>query len=361
MLNHLIMTYNAIGLMSGTSLDGLDIVYVEISYRSKWNFKIKKAQTIKYDEFWGDKLLAANHIKGFELIQLNKDFGTYIGLKINTFIEENKIERKKIDLISSHGHTVFHQPKNGFTYQIGCGLEISRITKIKTICDFRSLDVAHGGQGAPLVPIGDIHLFGNHKYCLNIGGIANISFDKNNKRIAGDIDFANINSNFLAKSLGFEMDVNGRLAEEGKLNNELLQKLSEISFYDEKFPKSLGVEDYHKWYKPILDDFNIKVQDKLHTTGFHLCSNIKKIIDRGNSYDLLITGGGAFNKFWLNTLIKMGINIVIPKKEIIDYKEALIFAFLGVLYVRNEVNTLSSVTGASKDLKSGILYDPKNF
>ena len=355
------MTYNAIGLMSGTSLDGLDIVYVEISYRSKWNFKIKKAQTIKYDEFWGNKLLAANHIKGLALIQLNKDFGTYVGSKINTFIEENKIERKKIDLISSHGHTVFHQPKNGFTYQIGCGLEISRITKIKTICDFRSLDVAHGGQGAPLVPIGDLHLFSNHKYCLNIGGIANISFDKNNKRIAGDIDFANINSNFLAKSLGFEMDENGRLAEEGKLNNELLQKLSEISFYNEKFPKSLGIEDYYKWYKPILDDFNIKVQDKLHTTGFHLCSNIKKIINGGNSFDLLITGGGAFNKFWLSTLTKMGINIVIPEKEIINYKEALIFAFLGVLYVRNEVNTLSSVTGASKDLKSGILYDPKNF
>lgn len=355
------MTYNTIGIMSGTSLDGLDIVYVEISYSSKWNFKIKKAQTIKYNELWGGKLVAANQIQGLSLIQLNKDFGTYIGLKINTFIEENKIERKKIDLISSHGHTVFHQPKNGFTYQIGCGLEISKITKIKTVCDFRSLDISFGGQGAPLVPIGDLHLFSNHKYCLNIGGIANISFEKCNKRIAGDIDFANINSNLLAKSLGFEMDENGRLAESGKLNNELLQKLGEISFYNKKFPKSLGIEEYHQWYKPILDDFNIKVHDKLHTTGYHLCSNIKKIIETENSLDLFITGGGAYNKFWLNTLTKMGINIIIPEKEIIDYKEALIFAFLGVLYVRNEVNTLSSVTGASKDLKSGILYDPKNF
>jgi len=355
------LIYNTIGVMSGTSLDGIDIVYAGFYYEKNWEYKVKKGTTFPYDNVWKDKLSKASLLSGLEIIRLHKDFGLLLAEKINMFIEKHGINNNKIDLIASHGHTVFHQPENKITLQIGCGLEISRITKIKTVCDFRSLDVAHGGQGAPLVPIGDLHLFNNYKYCLNIGGIANISFDSNNKRIAGDIDFANINSNLLANSLGFEMDENGRLAESGKLNNELLQKLSEISFYSEKFPKSLGIEDYYKWYKPVLDNFNIKIQDKLHTTGFHLCSNIKKIVDRKNYLNLLITGGGVFNKFWINTLIKMDVNIVIPKKEIIDFKEALIFAFLGVLRVRNEINTLASVTGATKDLISGILYDPKKF
>jgi len=157
------------------------------------------------------------------------------------------------------------------------------------------------------------------------------------------------------------MDKDGELAKKGSLNIELLNKLNEITFYKKNFPKSLGIEDYHKWYKPVLDDFNIPIQDQLHTTGIHLCNNIFKLIEKDDFNEMLITGGGAHNKFWIHSLNKMGINIKLPSKEIIEFKEALIFAFLGVLYLNNEVNTLASVTGASKNLKSGTLYDPKNF
>jgi anhydro-N-acetylmuramic acid kinase len=352
---------NTIGLMSGTSLDGLDIVYVEISYNSNWSYKIKEAQTIKYSNKWIKKLTVANQLNGFELIKIHKEYGILLAQIINKFITDRQIPKNDIDVISSHGHTVFHQPNKRFSYQIGCGIEISSKTNIKTICDFRSLDIAHGGEGAPLVPIGDLHLFKDYKYCLNIGGIANISYTNNSKRIAGDIDFANINSNRLANQLDLSMDRDGELAKKGSLNIELLNKLNEITFYKKNFPRSLGIEDYHKWYKPVLDDFNIPIQDQLHTTGIHLCNNIFKLIEKDDFNEILITGGGAHNKFWIHSLNKMGINIKLPSKEIIEFKEALIFAFLGVLYLNNEVNTLASVTGASKNLKSGTLYDPKNF
>jgi len=355
------LNYNTIGIMSGTSLDGIDVVYVEFSYEKNWNFNIKKATTFPFDNLWADKLSSANKLSRLKITQLHKDFGLLLAEKVNFFINEYGINKNKIDLIASHGHTVFHQPENKITLQIGCGIEISKKTNVKTVCDFRSLDVAHGGQGAPLVPIGDLLLFSSHEYCLNIGGIANISFDEENRRIAGDIDFANINSNCLSKKLGFKWDENGNLARQGRLNKSLLEKLNQLSFYKSDFPKSLGIEDYFRWYEPVIDDFNISILDKLHTTGIHLCKNIKKVLGNGINTNLLVTGGGAYNSFWIENLSKQGVNTVIPSKEIIEFKEALIFAFLGVLRVRNEINTLASVTGATKDLISGILYDPKKF
>lgn len=353
--------YNTIGLMSGTSLDGLDIVYVELKFDLYWHYKILEAKTISYSSEWINKLSNANNFSGIELIKLNKDYGNYLGNQVNNFISKYSINKNEIDLISSHGHTIFHQPQLRFTYQIGCGIEISTKTNIKTICDFRSLDLAHGGQGAPLVPIGDLNLFSEYKYCLNLGGIANISFDKNDQRVAGDIDFANINSNNLAKKLGFSMDENGGLANKGILNESLLKELKENNFYALSFPKSLAIEDYHNWYQPILNKYNISIYDQLHTTGIHLCQNIKKLLPKSNKQQLLITGGGAYNSFWTNNLKKMGLDVILPDDQTIQFKEALIFSFLGVLYLKKEVNTLSSVTGAKKDLKSGTLYDPKNF
>mgnify|MGYP005696320221 CR=1 FL=1 len=353
--------YNTIGVMSGTSLDGLDIVYVQIIKDKKWSYDLKCAKTYSYNKRWFKNLSEAPTLKGLKLIELNIKFGQFVGSKINDFIEVNKINKKEINLISSHGHTVFHQPRKGFTYQIGCGKEISITTNITSVSDFRSLDVAHGGQGAPLVPIGDLFLFSDYEYCLNIGGIANVSYDSKKKRIAGDIDFANINSNYLSKRLGYPMDENGNLAMNGEFNELLFNELKNCSFYKESFPKSLGIEDYLSWYEPILKKFNISVNNQLHTTGILLCENIKKLIEHKEKNKLLITGGGAFNSFWIQTLKSMGIKLILPDKATIEYKEAIIFSFLGVLKFTNQVNTLCSVTGAKKDLKSGIVFNPKNF
>ena len=353
--------YNTIGIMSGTSLDGLDIVYVKIYFDNVWKHDILSAKTYSYNKKWRIKLANAKELSALELINLNSDYGIFIGDKINAFINENNINKDKIDLISSHGHTIFHQPEKGFTYQIGCGAQISTVTKIKTICDFRSLDVAHGGQGAPLVPIGDLHLFNEYEYCLNLGGIANISYNENGNRIAADIDFANITSNTLAKKLGFQMDENGHIAQSGNINQPLLNELGKNTFYKKKFPKSLAIEDYNRWYEPIINGHDISIEDKLHTAGFQMCQNITNLINTKINHRVLVTGGGAYNSFWIKTMKKMGVNIILPSQLIIEYKEALIFAFLGVLKIRNQVNTLSSVTGASKDLVSGIIYDSKNF
>ena len=353
--------YNTIGVMSGTSLDGLDIVYVQIIKNEKWSYHLKFAKTYSYNKSWLKKLSEASTLKGLDLIELNIKFGQFIGSKINEFIKHNKINIKEINLISSHGHTVFHQPKKGFTYQIGCGKEISISTNITSVSDFRSLDVAHGGQGAPLVPIGDLFLFNEYSYCLNVGGIANISYDCNKKRIAGDIDFANINSNSLSKKLGHKMDKNGKFAKGGEFNEQLFNELRNCNYYQQSFPKSLGIEDYFSWYEPILKKHNISIKDQLHTSGILLCENIKKLIESKGRNKLLITGGGAFNSFWIQTLKSMGIIVVLPEKETIEYKEAIIFAFLGVLKSNNQVNTLSSVTGAKRDLKSGIVFNPENF
>ncbi len=361
MLSYFMIIYNTIGVMSGTSLDGLDIVYVQIIKDKKWSYQLKFAKTYSYNKSWLKKLSEASILQGLNLIELNIKFGQFIGSKINDFIKENKINKKEINLISSHGHTVYHQPKKGFTYQIGCGKEISIITNITSVSDFRSLDVAHGGQGAPLVPIGDLFLFNDYEYCLNIGGIANISYDSNKKRIAGDIDFANINSNRLSRKLGHTMDENGNLAMGGEFNEPLFNELRNCIYYQQTFPKSLGIEDYFSWYEPILKKHNISINDQLHTAGILLCENIKKLIESKEKNKLLITGGGAFNSFWIQTLKSMKIKVVLPEKATIDYKEAIIFAFLGLLKLNNQVNTLCSVTGAKKDLKSGIVFNPKNF
>ena len=353
--------YNTLGLMSGTSLDGLDIVHVLFKHGKTWEFDIINAKTYSYSEKWVKKLNNITELNGEKLIELHTNYGKHIGSKVNEFIVEQDISRKNIDLLSSHGHTAFHQPKKGFTFQLGNGADIYATTNIKTICDFRSIDVAFGGQGAPLVPIGDQLLFNKYEACLNIGGIANISFNTSKGRIAGDIDFANIFSNRLAKKLEHEFDQDGHLANAGELNTALLTDLRQLAYYSKSFPKSLGIEDYLQWYKPILSNHNISINDQLHTCGYHLCENIASMVKENKvNNKVLCTGGGIKNLFWKKTLQKMGVNIIVPEKTTIDYKEALIFAFLGVLKVENKNNILSSVTGGEKNLITGIIYNSEN-
>ena len=348
--------YNAVGIMSGTSLDGLDIIYCKLILNNKWEYEIVKSQTIPFNDSWKNKLTNAHLLKSRDFIFLDHEFGKYIGEKINEFISENNIDKKKIDLVSSHGHTIFHEPQNGFTYQIGNGNQICGTTKIKTVSDFRTLNVAFGGQGAPLVPVGDQLLFGNYDACLNLGGIANISYSKKEKTIAGDINFANMYSNYLAEKINQPYDENGEIAKNGKINKELLIQLNDLNFYKKTFPKSLSIEDFKNWYKPILDKNNCSVYDKLHTCGIHLAKTVKEILKKDEK--LLITGGGTYNEFWIKQFKDLKIDLVIPNTTLIEFKEALIFAFLGVLKIRNEVNSLASVTGSSKNLKTGIIHTP---
>lgn len=346
-----------IGLMSGTSLDGIDIVNVSFKKDSEWSYEIIHSECHEYSKEWLLNLKKACFLNGSELLLLNQKYGDYLGGIINKFFLEKNINAFEIDAIASHGHTIFHQPKQKLTFQLGCGAAIANKTQLTVVNDFRSLDVAFGGQGAPLVPVGDELLFNKHDYCLNLGGIANISFNQKKERIAGDIGFANMFSNKLSKRVGKEFDDNGELAKSGKLNKELFNKLNSLAFYSQKFPKSLGIEDFNKWYFPIIDSYTIPIVDKLHTAGLHLCYSIKKIIEKNKT--LLITGGGTFNKFWINTLKgTYNIDCYIPENNIINYKEALIFAFLGLLRLENIENTYSSVTGASKNLKSGTIHNP---
>ena len=345
----------AIGIMSGTSLDGLDLVLVRFTHQNKWDFEILKSTTIDYDNYWVEKLSHAPALNGFDLIKLSKDFGAYIGTCVNNFLIDVSVP---IHFIASHGHTVFHQPDKGITLQIGDGQEIATKTKITTICDFRSKDVALGGQGAPLVPIGDKLLFSDYGCCINIGGFANISFDTNETRIAYDICPANIVLNHLSGIIGHKFDKNGEISQKGNFNQQLFNELNSISYYEKLYPKSLGREWLETHFFPILNKYAITTEDKLNTVSHHVAFQISQSL-KNKEGKALVTGGGAFNRFLID-LIKQNSNseITIPENNIVEYKEAIIFAFLGLLRFINQTNCLASVTGATKDSCCGVLFEP---
>ena len=347
-----------IGLMSGTSLDGIDLVYVKFYKNEYQNFKIIYTKTLSYTNKWKTTLQKAIHFSEDKLKDLDTKYGVFLGEKINTFINDFSID--KIDFIASHGHTILHEPAKGVTLQIGSGKEIARITNQKVICDFRTQDVKLGGQGAPLVPIGDELLFAEYDYCLNLGGFANISYKKDNERIAFDICPVNIVLNHYANKIGLPYDESGCVAQKGVVNQELLEELNSLEFYSLNAPKSLGLEWVQKEIFPLIDAFEMEVSDILRTFVQHVACQISKVISNSNS--VLITGGGAFNCFLIKQIEELsGNKIRLPNNRIINFKEALIFAFLGVLKVDNQVNCLSSVTGAIKDHSSGVIFYPKEF
>lgn len=347
--------YRVIGTMSGTSLDGLDIALCIFTYTpGKWTYRIERAITYPHSNEWKQKLSSAETMSGLDLMNLHNEFGIYTGTLINNFLSDNKFA---VDFISSHGHTIFHQPGKGLTLQIGNGAHISATTGIPTICDFRSLDVALGGQGAPLVPIGDKLLFSDYNYCLNLGGFANISFDDNEERIAYDICPVNIVINHLVKERGLSYDAEGIIGSTGSINESLLTELNNLSFYRNKGPKSLGKEWVLENILPILSKYPIQLEDKLRTFYEHIAIQLTNAFSSGKNNKVLITGGGAYNTFLVSLMQnKTNALIDIPGSDIIEFKEALIFAFLGVLRYRNEINCLKSVTGATRDNTGGIIF-----
>lgn len=339
--------------MSGTSLDGLDICYAKFTQTdSAWNFEILNCETLPYSSDWEQSLRNAVNLSSEEVLKLNVDYGFYLGEKTSEFISKHKIIN--LDLIASHGHTVFHQPKNKFTLQIGDGRAIKSKTNKTVIYDFRSQDVILGGNGAPLVPIGDELLFSNFDACLNVGGFSNISLKRNGKRIAFDICPVNIILNDLALKLGKKFDDNGDLARTGLIDYELLDQLNQLKFYQEKAPKSLGIEWINEQVLPLIK--TQKTEDLLASFTEHSAVQIAKILDEFDVKNIFITGGGTYNNYLIEKIrAKTKTEIQIPKKEIIEYKEALIFAFMGVLRSLNLDNVLSSATGSQNDHCSGLV------
>jgi len=349
-----------VGLMSGTSLDGVDIALCRIkkTNSTKWNYSIEKAVTVQYSPLWKNKLLDAETVPGLHLIQLHKIYGTYLGELVTDFLKDIK---EIPDFISSHGHTIFHQPENQFTFQLGDGAYIAAKTGITTISDFRNLDVALGGQGAPLVPIGDRYLFGEFDQCLNLGGFANISFQSSDLRMAFDICPVNIVLNYLSlKYFQSEYDKDGEFGKKGKVDTPLLERLNKLDYFNELPPKSLGKEWVVKNMIPVIEDANISATDKLRTVYENISIQLAKTINSVSGEKVLITGGGAYNKYLLELLQKkINKKYEIPDEKVINYKEALVFAFLGVLRYLNLPNCLCSVTGAAKDNTGGVIHIQK--
>ena len=336
-----------LGLMSGTSLDGLDLALVRFSNEGK-SYELLAADTVSYPKDWESALKTARNLSGLELTALDVNYGKYLGKQINVFLNG----KNKPDLIASHGHTIFHQPHLGYTLQIGSLNEIALSTGIKTIGDFRTLDVTKGGQGAPLVPIGDQILFSEYEYCLNLGGISNYSCLSNGERIAKDLSPCNIISNLLANQVGLEFDRNGDLGRKGKVDEAFLSRLNAWSYYTEG--ASLGIEDLERDFIPMFEPSKLSVEDKLRTYYEHIGQIIgQSLKEEGIT---LVTGGGAKNSLLVDCIRKYAQSqIVIPNEDLIDFKEAIIFALLGYLRINNQVNILSSVTGASSDSCSGII------
>ncbi|WP_188654690.1 anhydro-N-acetylmuramic acid kinase [Yeosuana aromativorans] len=349
--------YKVLGVMSGTSLDGIDLVYTAFNFDSNWQFEIICAETLPYDKYWVNKLKGLVLLTENELQQIDKEYTVYLASKINRFIHKYKIS--EIDAICSHGHTALHQPENKLTYQIGNLPDLATLLQQTVVCDFRVQDVRLGGQGAPLVPIGDALLFSEFDYCLNLGGFANISTDINNKRVAYDICPVNIVLNYYVNQLGFDFDDSGSIASTGNVNQDLLNQLNNLGFYKEPYPKSLGLEWVYKNVIPLMDSFKLDIKGVLRTFVEHIAVQISEEINHKNNASVLITGGGVYHKLLIDKLKEKTNNaIVIPHKNIVEFKEALIFAFLGVLRLRGEVNCLQSVTGAQYDHSSGTIFYP---
>ncbi|MFM7054840.1 MAG: anhydro-N-acetylmuramic acid kinase [Bacteroidota bacterium] len=346
------------GIMSGTSLDGLDVAFCRFAQSgSNITFSMEHAETISYDAIWKEKLRDAYDLDGVGLMNLHAEFGRFIGHQLNRIEEEKGIAAS---LVASHGHTVFHRPDKGFTFQMGSGAAIAAVTGIDTVCDFRTTDVALGGQGAPLVPIGDRLLFGGHRFCLNIGGIANISYEQGEEVLAFDICPANMALNLLASEADMDYDLDGKMAMEGQVNENLLSRLRALEMYRKTGPVSLGRESFDSEFKPLILDKSISLNDRMRTVCDHIAERIAAVLFKAPGTTMLTTGGGAFNGYLVEAIeeqvSKHGIHVVVPDPSIVSFKEALIFALLGWLRLREEVNTFASVTGATHNSIGGCVY-----
>jgi anhydro-N-acetylmuramic acid kinase len=364
------MVYRAIGLMSGSSLDGLDIVFAELEEsRGNWTYSIKAAACYDYDANWKQKLQSAKNLSAYEYLLLHVDYGKYLAGSVNAFIRQNDLDHQ-VQLISSHGHTVFHEPQYNMTAQLGDGATIAALTGINVVDQLRSIDVALGGQGAPIVPLGEKLLLPGFDFYLNVGGIANISVSNAENFIAFDVCPANRVLNMLAQDSGKEFDEGGRIGESGEIKTDLLNKLNELNYYGHPYPKSLSNDFGTDVVFPLIKSFNLATQDALRTYTEHIALQVGRSIQdlvalnnikhQTSNIKLLVTGGGAFNDFLIHRLREIvqeiNVDIVIPVAEVVKYKEALVMALLGVLRWREENTVMASVTGAQRSSIGGAVW-----
>lgn len=350
--------YQVLGVMSGTSLDGIDLCLSSFVLGASWEFQITTAKTVEYSEKWKYRLRSAIDLNPTALEKLNKDYTRFLADVIQAFIRTHG--HHKIDAVCSHGHTVFHEPNAGKTLQIGNLPILATYLNQTVVCDFRTQDVALGGQGAPLVPIGDALLFSEYDYCLNLGGFANISFEQNSERTAFDVCPVNIVLNHYVASLGKQYDSEGQIASKGSVCKPLLEALNALEFYKQHPPKSLGLEWVQSQIFPLIESYNLEVPVLLRTVVEHCAVQLSIILNNNHLKKGLITGGGVFNSFLMQRISALcGCDLQPENSMIIEFKEALIFGFLGVLKLRNETNCLQSVTGALHDHSSGCIYFPE--
>jgi anhydro-N-acetylmuramic acid kinase len=350
-------TISIIGMMSGTSLDGVDLAHCIVEETENgFSYHLGVCETIPYPESWLNRLKALPTGSALEYAETHTAYGRYIGRLILDFINQNRISA---DFVSSHGHTIFHNPTKQYTSQIGEGAAIAAICGLPVVCDFRTGDVAAGGQGAPLVPIGDQLLFAQYDYCLNLGGFANISMQLNGKRVAFDVSPANIILNHIAAQKGKPYDKDGEMAASGMVHPELLQTLNSLGYYHLQPPKSLGREWIEKEILPMLALFNISHEDAACTFCEHIAFQVAACLDNDPHKQMFATGGGTFNNYLVKRIAaNTAVKLVIPDPKTVNYKEALVFAFLGLLRMQEKPNCLASVTGASRNVSGGGVYFP---
>jgi anhydro-N-acetylmuramic acid kinase len=359
------MVYRVIGIMSGSSLDGLDIAFVEFEETArKWSYEIKAASCKPYTSEWLDRLQSATSLNAYQYLILHSDYGKYIGEQVNSFIDHFDLHHK-VQLISSHGHTTFHAPLVGMTGQLGNGASIAATTEINVVSDLRAMDIAFGGQGAPIVPIGERLLFDEYTYFLNLGGIANLSFKSETGHYAFDVCAANRVLNMLAGSMGKDFDDGGAIAASGKVYTPLLSRLNALDYYSQNYPKSLANSFGTDEVFPLVNGFDIEIEDKLRTYAEHIVMQIGYALEKTGADNrirtkMLVTGGGAFNTFLVQrlteTLQSYNIEVIIPPALLVNYKEALIMALIGVLRWREEYNVLNTVTGAARSSIGGAVW-----
>jgi anhydro-N-acetylmuramic acid kinase len=360
------MTYKAIGLMSGSSLDGLDVVFAHFTETAgKWTYEVVVADCYPYTDQWRERLRGATALSARDYCLLDADYGHFLGQMVNRFSEEKNVALQA-DLIASHGHTTFHEPALRMTAQLGDGAALAAETGMAVISDLRAMDVALGGEGAPIVPVGESLLFPEYSLFLNLGGIANISCHREASIGAFDVSMANAVLNALASKLGRPYDDNGEWARGGQLNEELLLRLNALPYYQRPWPKSLANDFAPRSVLPLLEASGLSVQGQLRTYTEHLSRQVAaatgKLLGEGPVAfpRMLVTGGGAFNGFLVERLAHhlapLGIEVVVPGENVVMFKEALIMAMLGILRWRERATTLTATTGARRPSIGGALW-----
>lgn len=359
------MTFHVIGLMSGSSLDGLDIALVELEdHGDRWSYEWIATDCIAYPEALVERLRGARFLSVPEFLQFHTAYGYYIGGLVKDFLAKHN-PMEPVGFIASHGHTVFHEPINSTTFQLGDGASIAAETGLAVVSDLRNMDVALGGQGAPIVPIGDRLLFSEFEYLLNLGGIANISIQS--KALAFDICPCNQLLDYYARQTGQTFDEGGKLAREGQPMVDVVQELCSNAYYQKAGPKSLSNEFSGREILSVIDRKAPLPTDALATSVEHIADRIaadcKRYTMDADSTRMLVTGGGAFNTHLINRLQEllqpMNIEVVVPDTRLIQYKEALVMALIGALRWQNKPNVLASVTGARYDSIGGAIWARK--